>query len=490
MRTIEYTLETKTPIILTYSSSDENTIQTRDYIPGYVTLGALATQYLKNRKPDENFQRLFLTEETRFCDATISKKDSQPTFIAPMAIQKQKDIEKYYFMPKNEEKINSSAISKYLLKTEKGYEILTPEKGIHFHINTAIKEKDEEGGIFHYEFIKSGQYFKGIIKCEDYLYNDLSTFLDTLQTIHIGRSKNTEYGSVQFSYKEHPQELPTIKAKSLTFFFTTPVILRNEYGYYEPSLELLEQELKIDAPYKITNQYFKTMDIENYRSIWGMKTPVVKAFQPGSSFTMQFTEPPNETAIQRIHQLLEKGIGCRKNEGFGEIAIIDIEEKNIPIYSQTKKENNYQKPKKTPPFMEKVINKITETELLKVIDEKVLFDGEAIREKNSERIPTNSLLSKIEMMVKDSQNFEAFKTNKIQRLRTHATKQLEKCRTNNGTLYQILNGDQSILFDLNEVREYLPNIEERSKEFKYTQRYISGLMRRLRKIQKEKKDGE
>jgi hypothetical protein len=252
----------------------------------------------------------------------------------------------------------------------------------------------------------------------------------------------------------------------------------------------LEQELKLDVPYKITHQYFRTMDIENYRSIWGMKTPSVKAFQPGSSFTVEFKEIPNETTIQRIYQLLEKGIGCRKNEGFGEIAIIDIKEKNVPIYSQPKKERNYQKPEKTPAFMEKVMDKITETELLKAIDEKVLFDGEAIREKNSDRIPTNSLLSKIEMMVKDSQTFEVFKTNKIQRLRNHATKQLEKCRTTNGTLYQILKGEQNIRFDLKEVSEYLPDIEERSKEFKYTQRYISGLMRRLRKIQKEKKDGE
>ncbi|MEA1883593.1 MAG: hypothetical protein U9N62_03625, partial [Thermotogota bacterium] len=212
--------------------------------------------------------------------------------------------------------------------------------------------------------------------------------------------------------------------------------------------------------------------------------------QPGSSFTVEFTEIPNETTIQGIRQLLEKGIGCRKNEGFGEIAIINIKDKNLPIYSHPKKESHLQKLEKTPVFMKKVMDKITEMELLKAIDEKVLFDGEAIRAKNSDRIPTNSLLSKIEMMVKDSQTFEAFKTNKIAKLRCHAKKQLEKCRTNNGTLHQTLNGEQDLLFDLKEVSEYLPDIEERSKEFKYTQRYISGLMRRLRKIQKEKKDGE
>ena len=491
MRSIEYSLKLKSPVILTYSSSDENTVQSRDYIPGYVILGALASHYLRNNKHDELFNTLFLSNQVNYMDATIAKKTSQRSFKAPMAIQKEKSSEKYHFMPLTESSLNTSPIASYLLKTENGYEKLTPEKGIHFHINTTIKEKEEEGGIFHYEYLKSGQYFKGHIKCEDHLYHELTTFLNTLQTLSIGRSKNTEYGKVTFSYREQIPQTISMNRQTITFFFKSPVILRNENGFYEPSLKQLDKELNLDTPHEITHQFIRTMEIENYRRIWGMKTPNVKAMQPGSTFTLRFLENPSESTLKTIQNHLEQGMGCRKNEGFGEIAILDINEEICSINSQEKEKQGHQKPEYTPEFMKNVINKITEKQILKEIDEKVIRDGEAIKKRNVKMIPTNSLLSKMEMMVKDSESFEVFKTNKLKPLRNHATKQLEKCRTTSGTLYQILNGEKTIQYDFSDVRDYLPDIEQQSKQFKYTQRYLSGLMRRLRKINKEqKKDGE
>jgi CRISPR-associated protein Csx10 len=347
--------------------------------------------------------------------------------------------------------------------------------------------------IFHYEFIKRNQTFKGTIKCADAISKDLEAFLNKISTLRLGRSKNTEYGKVQFSFKEiHRKNEIDLKNNRVTLFFKSPVILRNKNGFYTPSEELLLEELGFSPKPKINkNKFFRTEAIENFRGIWGMKMPSLTAFKAGSTFTLEFTDSITQTQKDRLTEILDNGIGYRKNEGFGEIDVLNLsKEAELHFVSEETKIETIKKPEKTPAFMKKVLRKLTAKAIEQTVDNRVINDANAFKK----NIPSNSLLSKIELMVKASDTFENFKATKVKQLREHAQKQLKKCRNKSITLFDLLTDEKHIQFAFkNCEKECLPQIETKAAEFDYQKRYISGLMRRLRKINKEKdakKDGD
>jgi len=159
--------------------------------------------------------------------------------------------------------------------------------------------------------------------------------------------------------------------------------------------------------------------------------------------------------------------------------------KSLPNTSQTLNE-----PERGPSFMKNVLKNITRQIIEQKVDNKVLADAEQF----SKKIPTNSLLSKIDLMVKDVNSLQTFESMKMKPLRQHAKDQLNHCRNQTITLYQLLTEEKHSPFTFDEEKAYIPDIEEKANtDFRYRKRYISGLMRRLRKINKEndlEKDGD
>ena len=491
MKTYEYTIYLSAPLVLTTSSADENTMQSRDYIPGNVLLGALAGQHRQMTSSEGQFYDFFLSDEVRFCNAFVSE-DGKMAIPSPMAIHKEKAKENYFFFPAMTEKDKTEHPS---TKSLPGYISIegnqirkhSVEKGLHFHINTEKKNEEDDARIFHYEFIKRGQTFKGFIKCSEELSEDFEAFLNQIRTLRLGRSKNTEYGKVQFSYKAADSEInPKPYGDQITLFFKSPVILKNENGYYEPSDKLLKKELAFSDDVEIIHKFFRTESFENFRSIWGIKMPSTTAYKTGCTFTLNFKQGVTEAHEQRLAEILNDGIGYRKNEGFGEVSQLDLKTAELTLAAKEKVARKLSKPEKKPEFMKNVLKQITLKTIEQVVDEKVMVDAATFKR----NIPSNSLLSKIDLMVKDSDSFDSFTNTKVLKLREHAQKQLKKCRNNSIKLFDLLTDEKHIQFHFDNEKGYLPQIEEKANSFEYQKRYISGLMRRLRKINKDKKDGD
>lgn len=494
MKTYEYRIFLSSPLVLTTNSCDENTMQTKDFIPGYVLLGSLAGKHKQFSDSEEQFYNFFLSEKVKFCNAFISEK-GKSAIPSPMAVHQEKAKENYFFFPAmtdDDKKKHPSTKSLPGYISLDGHQLRKHkvEKGIHFHINTEKRDEDGDVGIFHYEFIKRGQTFKGVIKCSEGLSKEFETFLNQISTLRLGRSKNTEYGKVQFSYKERQFETkPELKSKSITLFFKSPVILKNKNGYYEASKELLKKELGLSDEIKIIKPSFRTEVIENFRGIWGMKMPSLTAFKAGCTFILEFANGITQAQKERLTEILNDGIGYRKNEGFGEIEVLNLSEAELTLIDKENKTETITEPEKTPEFMKKVLRKLTAKAIEQTVDNRVIKDAADFKK----NIPSNSLLSKIDLMVKASDTFDNFKDTKIEKMRDHAKKQLKKCRNNSITLFDLLTKEKNIQFSFNSEKDYLGQIEEKANGFEYKKRYISGLMRRFRKINKEKdskKDGD
>jgi len=481
MKAIEYTLELEAPVIISTNSSDENTIQTKDYIPGYVILGALAKDYQERAKTDVEddirFGRWFLSGQVRFFNAYITDEKGEATFPAPLTVHKVKDLEKYFFFPnmsaqEKESYKNTKSHGRYLSRQGDVFVNHKVKMGNHFHINTKLKEDnpEAEGGIFHYQFIEPGQVFKGRIYGDETDLDELLDFYSNTEIVYLGRSKNTEYGRVRLALKLTETDLTQeFEENEVTFFLKSPAILKNKFGYDAPNKKTLEDELG----FEVHSPFLRTVEIENFKGVWGIKRPRTKALAIGSSFTVKIPAGSE----REISELLQNGIGYRRNEGFGEIDAISLKTSEIKYQEFPGREIAEVKdpPKSFKPFLKK----IGENHLREKIESQVLAEAGAF-----DRRPTNSLLSKIEMMMKTADSLEAFK-NSLNNLRSTAKQKLEKCRNNNSTLMNTIKKGLNLRYDQNE-KAFFKDIEEEAGKFEYDQLYVSGLMRRLRKLNKEK----
>jgi hypothetical protein len=170
--------------------------------------------------------------------------------------------------------------------------------------------------------------------------------------------------------------------------------------------------------FTIEGSIIKQEFIENYVSIWKMKKPGERAISAGSSLYL-FFEYVDNSILNGIYNLLEKGIGERLMEGFGRVQITPATVEKYILNTANKK---VEKPVGNPPAAVKHI--------FRAIVKEALFEkikSEAIAETNKFKgLPKNSLLGRLKLMVGKT-GYKNFST-KIAQLKETAKNQLRSCR--------------------------------------------------------------
>jgi hypothetical protein len=533
MHRINYTITIQSPVLLADKVIDDNTVSTKDYIPGGVILGSLASRYLQensNNASSDKFTKLFLKSSVLFRNAYICDTKGVRTSPAPMFIHKEKNKDGYYFYPSLKEESKSSleqlkpAIEYCNINATKsseecnGYSIepISVLKGNHFHINTIMREQNQDGGLFHYEYIKPGQVFKGYILFDK--DDEIKEYFQALYReskekdiqIRIGRSKNTEYGKAslcfseieeyEFTHSEESQKNP------IYLYCKSHLLLRNEVGFYVPTIESLKRYLDFDCT--IEQVYAKATEVETIKGVWKTKTPLAHGFMAGSSFVVDLGQNDVQNKLNKLNTILTCGLGCRRNEGYGEVDLImpipsDNETKSKPksyqyIDPKYLSNNDTSKTQCTknlcneniPSFFKSSIK----TAYRQYMEQKIDAKATGMASEFSKSIPSNSLLSKLIDLIQSvvDTNTNAFVAD-IRFLRKTASDQLESCKTPHGeklieflekpSNYTVLDNHWNSVLNVAKQEEFYPTFERQK-------RYLVTLFKRLRKINKEGKGRE
>lgn len=498
---IRYLIETLSPVIISDDSADENLIPAKDYITGSSIRGFFAGVYQRKRSlespayNDENFKRLFLDDELIFTNAYLAEKYENEILasqILPFFIQNIKNTEKYtnLFV----EDINEPTKLKKIFYISKNnqFKTLETKKRIFFH--NAIDYKTgttKDGFIFNYEAIEPEQIFYGEILGEEKDLRDLIDFLGEKEfTGRIGKSRNTQYGSIKITLISDKPEFFNTEISlnnKLALICHSDLILTNEYGYYITTIKELEKylsEISGNEELKIEKAFFRVVEIEGFVSVWKARRQRYLAFEKGSSFLISNI---SKEKIDKLKDICEKGLGLLTGEGFGRIAILSPEKIVPPKFVK-----DLEKPIKKPTFISDKNKKI----LLSIyyLNQERWLKTSAIEDSHKFKlIPSSSLLSRIETMLNKSDSFETFQE-KVNTLRKKATDDLEKCNNGKLTLLSILKEDPKI----SAIDSLLNNIEGLKKEiglkeidsidyFSLYKIYLATLLYSLRKLNKEKK---
>ncbi|MBO9999820.1 MAG: RAMP superfamily protein [Cyanobacteria bacterium SID2] len=357
MKAITFSLQTIQPVLATSFQGDPNSDVSYPYIPGSMIRGMLISRYLKLPEvqsqdilSDEVAKRLFFDGTNRYLNAYLCSKERKRTLPVLLSWKKEKGEEL-----KNED----TRIKVYDFSEEgiTGDELNTPKSiselfwiatgstitlyGINRRINIHNQRNRRkgratktEGEIFRYDAIEAGQAFQGVIlfhKADEQLVQLIQNLLKSPDA-WLGGSRSAGYGHVTIgdvkledSWSEVESHVEQ-RAKSNVIKITllSDLILRDEWGHYAaiPPTQLLseklgskESEVQLDDP-KFP-PYTDSVVIGGFNRKWGLPLPQVPAVKAGSVFVY---ENFGITAEQ-IRQLEADGIGERRVEGFGRIAV-------------------------------------------------------------------------------------------------------------------------------------------------------------------------
>lgn len=352
MKAITFSLQTIQPILATSFQGDPNSDVSYPYIPGSMIRGVLIGRYLKRHHlqdvdilADERSRGLFFNGTTRYLNAYLRSQNGQRTVPMLLSWKKEKgdeltdkvdNINVYDFsvdQPDEDKLQHPQAIGESFWVEEKGYvRLYTVNRRINIHNfrdRTKGRSTKTEGELFCYDAIDAGQWFQGVILCQDTEEQTVRELLEPTDA-WLGGSRSAGYGHVKIqitdpilseSWREvgsfSPAETRT-DLNCLKITLLSDLIVRDQWGQYvaAPPTRLLAQVLGQDVPEpKIA--YMNRVFIGGFNRKWGLPLPQMPAVKAGSVFVY---ENVNITP-DKICQLEAEGIGERRVEGFGRIAV-------------------------------------------------------------------------------------------------------------------------------------------------------------------------
>ncbi|MFH7244118.1 MAG: RAMP superfamily CRISPR-associated protein [Spirulina sp.] len=356
MPAILVTIKTLQPILATSFQGDPNSDVSYDYIPGSMIRGALIGRYLKQKGLNElnlddlETQRLFFaSHSTRYLNAyLVSKQEQHRTLPIPRSWYKRKDTEISKDTATNiydrsleyvDEEDSLKVIRGGFCVFEEGcIRLYAPERRINIH-NTRDRRKgrsskredqpSSEGEIFRYDALDSGQTFQSVVLCEE---QDVSWFEELLAEpdLWLGGSRSAGYGHTKLSYEiadDNWQETDAFleeddETEHLTIILLSDAILSDASGQPTANPHLLnvainnacESALLSPEP---KNIFSSSTFVGGFNRKWGLPLPQLPTLSAGTVVVFEDAELTDE----QIQQLQWQGIGDRRNEGFGRVAV-------------------------------------------------------------------------------------------------------------------------------------------------------------------------
>lgn len=480
MHKIRYQVKILSPVLFSTQSGDMNMTATLDYIPGSAILGVLAGRYiqiknLKEAHKDDEFYNWFLSLGIIFSNA-YPCKDSKKYLPVPFSIQIKKNDE-WKNGRKTTDLLRNHLDPKEQMETINGYcnivddtiQKFSPSKSLNFHHARPdrIKGHSTEGLIFNYESIDPGQLFEGEIIGDETVLKKFVELIGNEFPIKLGRSRTAQYGQAELKILSEQPEKIEIEDKlenEIYLTFLSPTILYNENGFPSTSLKSLARYLSEALGIRqdqimIEKSFKKPVEIENFIAVWKLKKPSEVAFEAGSCFLIQI-DGWNDSIKSKLIELQKDGIGERRGEGFGRIALNRWHKENSYTVKKSDKTEIEKPGGSIPKRTAEIFKEVIKENWRKVIERKALDEYKEFSKHNP---PTNSLLGRLEMMLENAGDIEQF-LGQLLKLRKTARDKLEGCRGKDITLLELIEKGNP---DLGHTFKQVMKLEEMAKEIKY-----------------------
>ena len=395
-----YTLTLQEPVLANSLGGESNSAESLFYIPGGLVRGAAIQAFDKKKDAasDPDFRRLFLSGETRFLNAYPLLKQDRLLPI-PLKYRKPKYFHSSDFGQIKAHKVHAADdIKQITVHTQRD----------------AVRGRatSDAGAVYRYIALPAGMRLQGVVLASNKKDADKIEELLKGKTILLGKARTAGYGhaevethSLPVDWRESGQAFTP--AKTFTLTLLSPAIVRDENG--QASLDITEALASHLAVKPWLGPVQRQMEIVGgFNRQWGLPLPQVTTIAAGSVFTVTAS-----VSADKLLKLEDDGIGERRAEGFGRVAI-NLNLPDVDDWEKTELELASAaegKLAKSDPLAKMMLLRILRRDL----DQQLLHAARAATEQylsseNKTSVPT-SQLSKWRVIVRD-----ALETNDLQRL--------------------------------------------------------------------------
>ena len=382
MKRIKIRLENSEPLCLRSNRADD-TIMTQDYIPGNTLLGALAARYLREKPNDDAFHDHFTRDKIYFTNLYPAGQIAVDSDIVPepypgtaqvckrwefehpvrdtlfdwgayaesVALDKEQALllEQQQWCPHcctNKERMRP--LSGFYQSGHEKPEI-NIKKGLHTHTGiNRYTQTVSEGILFNYEAIEEKYCFEGIIIIKDnFPENAIQPFLNWLDKldVHVGSRKTSGMGQSSIFVLELPELTIADFQKRLIRFDADYKNYRVKYletaaadNSHYFSIDLLSAAIKLDdflnyivgfdnlpeeaglVQTELIYERVTPVEIRGWNACVNLPRQIEIGIEKGSTALFK-SRMEQEALINVLYKLENEGIGIRKAEGFGRIAV-------------------------------------------------------------------------------------------------------------------------------------------------------------------------
>ena len=458
MKKIDYIIETLAPVSLTEKNNDSSLYVTKKYIPGAIIRGMLAGKFIQyknliNAHEDEDFYNIFLSGKVRFVSAypvgrnlELVKKGFSPMNV-PLSLVCSKDGKSIKDISFNKQiSPGYKKMKGFMLKYDNEICKVDVDTQVELHMarnNDKLRliGSNKDGRIFNYEYIETNQFFLGYLIIDDDIFSNIKSFLESIElnNIHIGRSKNIQYGKCSFEIEKFSD------CKSIDYDLLKENVYLQALTPYIPikewqSVETVVKELLFSIENKLNKAGIDinirkndiailsaSEEIGGFVSVWQSMRERRRAISAGSLIEF-IIDKTDEKVLEKISEVLYSGLGYRCEDGFGQfriwqsrgnikIADYPIEILNQDIMSSTVRMN---------------AKKIIQKRILLEVRKKAIIDAEKVNP-----LKSKNALNRIERIILSNYKEENIKQ-EIGEFKSIAKDNLRNIKLNGFSIYDFL----------------------------------------------------
>ena len=447
-------LKSESEIMVTKQNSESS----ENYIPGSNILGNIAKRYIDDKNIDfenmpEEFIDLFLNGKVRYSNAYISDKNKTEFYPIPFSYAKVKNKSGEFYNKmidvSGEEKIQLSTITnKYVTLDEKDYlrDVLMSENYHHQRPKDNsmghVVSGPDGGTLYQYSAIAKNQYFLANITGKVKFLKKLLPYITQNTVLRIGKSKNTEYGKLRIlEVKEEKINRQKRNYKDFAVILTSDVIIFNNGQATTDKNKLIEKIKNVIGNNIVFRKAFiNYTKISGYNILWNLPKEQEEAFKAGTVFVF--------SANSGIDLKDSYVIGNKRNEGYGNLKIMNLAQKEskIDLKECSNKTDLIQTDKINETLENVTVGENIYNTLSKAIKKTIMEEilGKAINTivKEKENL-TNATIGRVMLMLEQSKTIDEFNTN-VDSIKNN--KKLDKVKS-------ILKNKQVELLDLPSVKD-------------------------------------
>lgn len=347
MKGIVYRITLLEPTLVTAVEGDPNSGVAYEFLPGSVLRGVLIASYLRPQNvreldmKDPVVRTLFFDGTTRYLNGYLIDRQANRSLPTPHSWLRKKGEEApiYDFAvkePTGEEQWHGVRYSFCALK-DGSVELLRPERHISVHTARTRRfgramARDKIGGdeipgeVFRYDALAAGQTFEAAILCgSDACAAALAALLTGEK--HLGGSRTAGYGLAAFHDVKEVRPnwrevgyLPVPQTDDrLIITLLSDVLIRDRDGQFAVDPEIIRSDLlaRFRCAMTLQRAFLRGRAVGGFNRKWGLPLPQALAVEMGS--VLVFSAPTFSQS--QLRELEDQGIGERRAEGFGRIAV-------------------------------------------------------------------------------------------------------------------------------------------------------------------------